>query len=560
LFQHLERVGLNKPNPALITQRGARPMTRWALLLLCAAYILPGIFGRDPWRSADGTAFGGMVSLAEGRSPWWAPALGGVPIDGGLLPHWLGAASIMACSPWLDAALAARIPFALLLAGTLALTWYATYHLARTEAAQPLALAFGGEPEPRDYARAMADAGLLALMACLGLLQLGHETTPELAQLFGAALYLWALAAAPFRGWRANLGAVAGLCLLASSGAPTMAVLMGLAGAAVLWRSSYAVARAHLAWACLAVVVAAAVALAMDSWAHRGGFQWQWAQLWQLAKLGAWFLWPAWPLAVWTLWRWRHSLARRHVAVPMVNAGVALAACVWMGGSDRALMLGLPGLAVLAAFALPTLSRNTAAAIDWLAMCFFTGTALFLWVMYIAIQTGTPAQPAANVARLAEGFVARFSLMELCFALVASAAWIWLVRWRTGRSREAVWKGLVLSAGGVSLGWLLVMSLMLPLLDYARSQRPWVIRLDAHLQGAQCVSAVGVGSSSVAALEYLGKYTVDAVRAPSDTDCEVLVKVTRRAPANAELAGWRLVAQVRRPTDRNEVTLVYKRH
>ena len=65
----------------------------------------------------------------------------------------------------------------------LVLTWYTTYHLARTEAAQPLPFAFGGEATPVDYARAIADGALLALIATLGLLQLGHETTPELAQL-----------------------------------------------------------------------------------------------------------------------------------------------------------------------------------------------------------------------------------------------------------------------------------------------------------------------------------------------------------------------------------------
>ena len=77
---------------------------------------------------------------------------------------------------------------------------------------------------------------------------------------------------------------------------------------------------------------------------------------------------------------------------------------------------------------------------------------------------------------------------------------------------------------------------------------------------ANCVSAVAVGASSVAALEYLGKHTVDAVRTASSTPCEVLVKVLRRAPSDTQEIGWTLVAQVRRPTDRNEVTLVYRRH
>ena len=189
---------VNLPTPALVTQRAAQRLPRWALMLLCAAYLLPGQFAREPWKNADITAFGYMASLADGRSPWTAPALAGLPGDGALLPYWLGALSIKLL-PFIDAANAARVPFALLLAATLALIWYSTQHLARTEAAQPVAFAFGGEASPLDYARALADGAVLATIASLGLLQLGHETTPELVQLSGVALFMWVLAAAPTR-------------------------------------------------------------------------------------------------------------------------------------------------------------------------------------------------------------------------------------------------------------------------------------------------------------------------------------------------------------------------
>jgi hypothetical protein len=58
---------------------------------------------------------------------------------------------------------------------------------------------------------------------------------------------------------------------------------------------------------------------------------------------------------------------------------------------------------VLAAFALPTLRRSTTAAMDWFSIFFFTLCAR-IWVIYIAVQTGVPAKPAANVAKLAPGF------------------------------------------------------------------------------------------------------------------------------------------------------------
>ena len=44
-----------------------------------------------------------------------------------------------------------------------------------------------------------------------GLLQLGHETTPELAQLASVALYVYALAASPFRGTQSKLAVLAAL-------------------------------------------------------------------------------------------------------------------------------------------------------------------------------------------------------------------------------------------------------------------------------------------------------------------------------------------------------------
>ncbi|MDO8375990.1 MAG: hypothetical protein Q7S91_02230, partial [Aquabacterium sp.] len=200
-----------KPNPALVTRDAARRLPRLALLLFCAAYVLPGLFGRDPWRGADLNAFGLMLAIAEGRTPWLAPALGGVPTEAALLPHWIGALAILAGRGWLDPALAARVPFALLLVLALVAVWYATFHLARSEAAQPLPLAFGGEASPVDYARAIADGALLLVIATLGLLQLGHETTPELAQLAAAACLQWALAAAPHRGWQARAGVLLAL-------------------------------------------------------------------------------------------------------------------------------------------------------------------------------------------------------------------------------------------------------------------------------------------------------------------------------------------------------------
>jgi hypothetical protein len=550
---------LNTPNPALVTERAAQRIPRLALLLFCAAYLLPGVFGRDPWRNADITAFGAMVSIAEGRSSWFAPAIGALPVDTALLPYWLGAAAIKLLQPIADPALAARLPFALVLALVFVFTWYATYHLARTDAAQPLPLAFGGEAKAVDYARAIADGALLALIASLGLLQLGHETTPDLVQLAGTALYLYGMAASPYRPVRSRLAVALALSILAASAAPATAVALAVVGSIVCWRSSNPSVRRFAPWVVASGVLSIVVATALGVWAWRIGSYQSTYDVTSLLRLLVWFSWPAWPLALWTLWRWRAQLLHRHIAVPLSAVLVALCACVVMGGSDRALLVGLPGIAILAAFALPTLSRSLSSAIDWFSVFFFSAAALAIWVIYASVQTGVPAKPAANVERLAPGFTPSFSVYALAAAGLGTVAWFWLVKWRTGRHRPVLWKSLVLPASGVALCWLLLMTLWLPLLNYARSYRPLVDRIMQHVPGDACIWAPQLPRAMVAALEYHGHYRVEGTADEKRVQCEFLLLLEPPRVQYPIPPGWTLVARERRPTEREEQTAILRR-
>jgi 4-amino-4-deoxy-L-arabinose transferase-like glycosyltransferase len=547
--------------PALVTQRAAQRLPRLALLLFCAAYLLPGLVGRDPWRNADLTTYATMLAMAEGRTSWLNPSLGGLAADVAVLPHALGAWAIQALGPLLDPALAARLPFALLLAGTLALIWYATFHLARTEAAQPLAFAFGGEAAPLDYARALADGALLATIASLGLLQLGHETTPELAQLCGVALWLWALAAAPYREVGSRAAALLSLPALASSGAPAVAVALGIVAVLICARSAYPQVHRLTLWWLGSSVLAALAAWGFGAWHWRVSAPDSGNEVLDVLKLLLWFTWPLWPMACWTLWQWRRQWLRRHISIPLGALAVGLGASLVMGGSDRALMLALPGLAVLAAFALPTLRRSAGALIDWFSVFFFSIAALSVWVIYSSMHLGVPAKPLANILRLAPGFVPSFSALALGAALLGTVAWIWLVRWRTSRNRHPLWKSLVLPASGVALTWLLTMTLWLPVLDYARSPKPWVQAIAKTVPAGQCVRAAGLSRPQVAALEAMGAYKViSAADAQSNLSqpCPWWLLNLRADQTAPQTPGWQLLGEARRPTDRQEKLLIYR--
>ena len=553
--------------------------------MFCLAYVLPGFFGRAPWKNEDIIGFGVMRELAINPGNWLTPQLLG-QVNGfdALVPYWLGALAIK-CLPFIDPAFAARIPFIGLLVLSLLATWYAIYYLARSPQAQPVAFAFGGEAEPVDYARAIADAGLLALIACLGLAQLSHETTPALSQLGFTALSFYAMAASPYRTATRLPGPAAGLLVglsgLALSGAPTLAVLFGAGGAFVEWMQMRwgqvhqaddidETSRRKRSWQWVLLIAGTTLfvgllAFTLDLWRWRiqlpGSDTLSALKDWQkLGRLLLWFTWPAWPLALWTLFRWRRQLASRHVALPLWFAAVAVAATLTTSASDRSLLLALPPLAALAAFALPTLKRSVASLIDWFTLLFFTSCAFIIWVVWIAMQTGVPRQPAANVAKLAPGFEPSFSWLAFGVAVAATLAWAWLVKWRASAQRAALWKSLVLPAGGATLCWLLLMTLWLPLLDYARSYAPISRQIASLVDKQDCVGIYGVGSAQAAALQYHGKLQLQ--QATAGSNCPYLIVDSKAQTSLSQvvnLPDWAFKAKVHRPSDKNENLLLFKR-
>jgi 4-amino-4-deoxy-L-arabinose transferase-like glycosyltransferase len=572
---------VNQPTPAIVTQSAVRRLPRIALFLFCAAYVLPGFLGREPWKNADVSAFGVMLEMAAGHSGWWSPQVLGVAVEeAGPLPYWLGAVFIKLL-PFLSPEFAVRVPFALLLALTLVCTWYTVYHLARQPAAQPVQFAFGGEAKPTDYARALADAGLLALVACLGLAQLSHETTPDLARLALVSLLLLAASRMAHAGQRQPLRSVGlwaiALLALVFSGAPWIATTLGGGLLLVLWLSRSRATEPDTAWLtaqapsqrdplvwATAVLVLIVVVSALTGQVPAPALQTALNQVeWQSwGKLLVWFTWPAWPLVLWTLWRWRHQLLRPHVALPLWAALVSVVDSALSPERDRALLLALPALAALAAFALPTLRRSVSALVDWFTLIFFSGCALVIWVIWFAMQTGVPAKPAANVAKLAPGFMPEFSIGLFLCGAVATGAWLWLVAWRVGKHRQALWKSLVLPAAGSTLCWLLLMTLWLPLLDFGRSYGPVSRRIATLVPAQGCVLADGLSQAQIAALQYHGALRLVRSGGDAGADCQSMVVAPATQPTlhqRVELTHWAFKSTVSRLTDSKESLLVYQR-
>jgi hypothetical protein len=406
------------------------------------------------------------------------------------------------------------------------------------------------------------------------LAQLAHETTPAMAQLGFAALLFYATAALPYRLGIPGVSAGVALVGLTLSGAPFLSLVLGLGSAFIYLLApnseepEIAQQKSRARALLLLTLGAAAIGTSLGLWRWRIDLPQATLGSWQsLGRLFLWFTWPTWPLALWTLWRWRLQIfnlqfSGLHLWLPICFVLAASAATLTTAAADRSLLLSLPALAALAAFALPTLSRSVSALIDWFTLIFFTGCALIIWVVWLSLQTGMPAQPAANVARLLPGFVHNFSITSLFIATMASIAWAWLVFWRVGRHRYAIWKSVVLPAGGAALCWMLLMSLWLPMLDFARSNAPLVLQAQAVIpKSPGCLATVGLNRSQIAALQFHGGWQLEPLKA--GTACQWLITdlawLNHTSPDSASISGWQQRAVIGHPAERKASLIVYQR-
>lgn len=571
---------MNAPSPSLVSRSAASRLPRWVLWGFVLAYILPGFLGREPWKDHDAVAFGVMHDMAMGLTSWWNPLLLGLPIEHtGWLHHWLGAAFI-----WLwpeQAQWMAKLPFMGLLFLTMVGTWWSVYHLARLPAAQPVSFAFGGEADPHDYARTLADAGLLALLACLGLAQLAHETSADAARLAMVAVMLMAASAltrptvnAPIR---TTIFWVLGLMGLVLSGAPWMALVLSvtLLGAAAwarpktppqTWGPHVGQDMRPWRWAVVSSVLVLALAYTFDLFHWPATFVLNDSHDWDtFGRLLIWFSWPAWPLVLWSLWQWRQQWQSGHVLQPLIVITVMLIATAMSAQRDRALLLALPAMATLAAFALPTLRRSLSALVDWFTLLFFSACALLIWVVWLAMQTGWPAKTAANVVRLAPGFEAPFSWILLLPAVLATAAWLALLAWRVGRHTPVLWKSMVLPAAGATMSWLLLMTLWLPLIDHGMSHGSQSRAVFAAVTAPErCVLIDGLPNAQIHALRTHTPLALQ--RNPgkwAPNDCATLLTSPQGHSTlhqRMDLSQWTYLTTVKRLGRTRDDILVYSRN
>src|SRR5690606_13926949 len=171
----------------------------------------------------------------------------------------------------------------------------------------------------------------------------------------------------------------------------------------------------------------------------------------------------------------------------------------------------------------------------------------------------------AHVGRLEPGVLPSFALLLFALGAAATLAWLWLVSWRVGRHRDAIWKSLVLPAAGSTLCWLLLMTLWLPLLDFGRSYEPISRRIASLVPAQDCVLVDGLSEAQIAALRHHGGLQLvrtDPAATASRAHCASLLATPQSQASlhqRVDLTQWAFKATVRRLNDNKESLVLYQR-
>ena len=570
--------------PVRLPAAATLALPRWALFALGLLYILPGLIGREPWKNDDAASFGIMWTMAQGSwQDWLLPNIAGLVMpDEGPLAFWLGALGIKLFGWLLGDVLAARVgTVAIFLTGVLSL-WYATFNLGRRQDAQPLRLAFGGQPEPDDFGRTLADAAVLIYLGCLGLLLHSHETTSEALQVSLTALLLYR-AVRYMEGPSLRNAALAGMAiglLTLTRGWVTPAFLT-LALLVCTRFLEYPTGRS-LRDLAVALAVGAAIAAAwllpaqlMQPYGRSPLAAWQAWNLGQIGlpdlqslryflRVGLWFFWPAWPFAGWAVWAWRRQRHVLHIVVPLTFVTMGALLALFHPDPEQGQLLPLlPPLAIMAAFGLLTMKRGAINAIDWFSVTVLTLGAAVIWIFWFAKLTGWPAKAAKNALKLMPGFKPELGVVAFLVAAAATCGWIALVHWRISRQPAVLWRAVVLSSGGLILIWILLMTLFLPDMNYSKSYASVAQQIAQKLPPQVDCIETNVGPAQRASFAYYAQLPFTGV---AGGRCQLLllqdsVKLRDDKEIQPQYRGkqWTLLWEGRRPADREERFRLYRR-
>ena len=527
-------------------------------LVLCLAWLMPGLVGHEPWKGDEAITMGLVHSILSGV-PAAIPTLAGEAWASATPPLYPAVAAIVASwlAPWLPAHDGARLA-----AGFFVL----------------MTFIFAALTGHQLYGHRHGRMVVMVLVGSVGLWFAGHESIPQSALLLGAAMTAYGAALSPPRPFTGGAWAGTGLGIsfmatgMVDAGALALMLLL-LPLASPAWRSTTTLRSA------LTSLVAAAPWLLLWPWQlhHMAPGLWQsWlsSQLHQFVFEGSpagiipslyyikflpWFAWPAWPLAVWTVWQSlrKHTLLSPGTILPLIMLGstILVLSLTRNPDPDRGLPLLLP-LALLAAGGTATLRRGAANALYWFAIMTFGVLAITAWVYWSALDLGVPAHLARHLHSLQPGYVGSFQLLPFLLAIFYCMLWVVLLL----RMKRSPHRPLLAWAAGMTLAWGMAAFLFVSPMDQRLGYAGVANSLQPYLPVRGCVASQRVEAGARAMFDYyVGLQTLRELPDHPRTCHWLLTEDPDETTPESIPSGWQLIWQGARMGNHVEQFSLYHR-
>ena len=532
----------------------ATPPTPAVLTALVLAFALPGLFNHDPWKAFDVISIE-LIQQMHRTGQWLVPQLAGEAwLQISPLYLWVGLLFAK-----LGLALSLPLHAVVRLASLLCLG-IACVNVYRSAARSAI--------RPAD-APTSASAAVVLLIGCVGLMVHAHEAISDLASLAAMSVGFAALSRGAERPVRRGLLCAIALaaCFLGGGVVPTLGLRAAIVARSFFAHDAHDAAQRRFAFIALPIGCALAAAWPVLLIVHTPSafsllsshtFQWTQtfaASLSYFLQVSVWFLWPAWPLALWLLWLRRGQWLTPGLVAPLVALVVMTLTLILRGAHEDIDLLALIApVVLLAAQAVPHVRRGAAAALDWFGVTTFTLFATLVWLGYIAMLTGWPAKIAYNFAKIAPGFTYQFALGPALIAATLTIVWLLFAL----RLPPAPTRSVVRWAAGIALLWGCVALLWMPWVEHQRSYRQVATQLGTLVSAQRtCIDAHNVGAPQRAALSY---HAGLPLRTQQTNPC--LYRLDQTHPQRRQALApspWILVSELSRAGDKNEHFRLYRR-
>jgi 4-amino-4-deoxy-L-arabinose transferase-like glycosyltransferase len=529
------------------------PAKALLLALLCFVWLATGLIGHDPWKPDEAYSFGITYHILQ-SGDWLVPTLAGETfLDKPPLFYIISAIFAKLFSPLLSLHDAARLATGFFVG---------------------ISLIFLGFTGREMFGKDRGWTSAIILIGCLGMLVNAHLMSTDLGLLAGSAIMLYGYALTPRRPVLAGLllGTGVGLGFM-TKGFIAPIFFISISSLLLLFRAwrtrefftTLLIATlAALPWLSIwpALLYQRSPELFMEwTWRQNIGNWLNYAKkgnqsdALHYVKLLPWFAWPALPIAAWGVWEARKKIMQQREGQLLITSLLVMLICLSFVPDIQdifALPMLLP-IALLTTMALPTFRRGASNALDRFGIITFGFIAILLWWSWSGLITGQSTKVSRWLKEYQTEFTPAFDTTSFLIALFVTITWF-LLAWRVGRSMR---RSVINWAAGVTLLWVLSMTLWLPWLDFNKSYRTMVVSLTTALPEKHgCIASRYLGDAQKAMLHYFGNILT---KPGGEFSCDLLLTQGDLSKSDQLEGGWKTVWSGGRRGQKTDRYYLYQR-